>query len=126
MLPSNTTKRLISTLSLGWLIFGGLGLGLRYAVLVPNVTVIIDQSYCPPDQWKTAVVEPYAALFKKSQARRQIISQVVVVTNIDHTPLTRIPSPDELGQPFGQPLASETLVILETQFPETVVLRCNV
>ncbi|MEM6253468.1 MAG: hypothetical protein AAF821_11150 [Cyanobacteria bacterium P01_D01_bin.156] len=125
MAPQNPTKRLISTLGLGWLAFGGLGLGLRYAVQVPEVTVIIDQSYCPPAQWQTAVVQPYAELHQKSQANQRKISQVVVVTDIDQTILTTIPTPAELGNPFGQAPSTETLTELQQQFSETVLLKCE-
>lgn len=125
MSSTNPTERLISTLGIGWLAFGGLGVGLRYAVPVPEVTVIIDQSYCPPDQWQAAVVHPYGALYKKNTARQQTIRQVVVVTNIEHTSLVTIPPPDELGQPFGQVPSPETITSLQQQFSKTVLLRCN-
>ncbi|MEM8614102.1 MAG: hypothetical protein AAGF93_18915 [Cyanobacteria bacterium P01_H01_bin.105] len=125
MAPQNPTKRLISTLGLGWLAFGGLGLGLRYALQVPEITVIIDQSYCPPAQWQTAVVQPYNALYEKSQANQHKIGQVVVVTDIEQTTLATIPAPDELGQPFGQTPSPETLTDLQQQFPDAVVLKCE-
>ncbi|NEP62479.1 MAG: hypothetical protein F6K31_37050 [Symploca sp. SIO2G7] len=125
MAPQNPTKRLISTLGLGWLAFGGLGLGLRYAVQGPEVTVIIDQSYCPPTQWRTAVVQPYAELHQKSQANQRKIARVIVVTDIDQTTLATIPTPDELGNPFGQAPSSDTLTELQQQFSEAVVLKCG-
>ncbi|MGD1857795.1 MAG: hypothetical protein ACFB2W_26465 [Leptolyngbyaceae cyanobacterium] len=125
MTPQHPTKRLLSTLGMGWLAFGGLGLGLRYAVQVPEVTVIIDQSYCPPAQWQTAVVQPYSDLYAKSQSNQRQITQVVVVTGIDQTTLATIPTPDELGQPFGQAPNPETLTQLQQQFSDTVVLKCQ-
>ncbi len=125
MSPLNPTKRLLSTLGLGWLAFGGLGLGLRYAVQVPEVTVIIDQSYCPPAQWQTSVVQPYDDLYQKSQANQRKISQVVVVTGIDQTILAAIPTPDNLGKPFGQAPSPETLAELQQQFSKPVVLTCE-
>lgn len=125
MAPHNPTKRLLSTLGLGWLAFAGLGLGLRYAVQVPTITVIIDQSYCPPARWQTAVVQPYSDLYNKSQTNQRQIAQVVVVTDIDQTTLTTIPTPDELGNPFGQAPSPETLTKLQQQFSETVVLKCG-
>lgn len=125
MAPQNPTKRLLSTLGLGWLAFGGLGFGLRYAVQVPQVTVIIDQSYCPPVQWETAVVQPYSDLYEKSQANQRKIDQVVVVTDIDQTTLATIPAPEELGNPFGQAPSPETLTELQQQFSDTVVLKCE-
>ena len=125
MTPQHPTKRLLSTLGMGWLAFGGLGLGLRYAVQVPEVTVIIDQSYCPPAQWQTAVVQPYSDLYAKSQSNQRQITQVVVVTGIDQTTLATIPTPDELGQPFGQAPNPEALTQLQQQFSDTVVLKCQ-
>ena len=125
MAPKNPTKRLISTLGLGWLAFTGLGLGIRYAIQVPEVTVIIDQSYCPPAQWQIAVIEPYTDLYQKSQANQRKIAQIIVVTDIDQTTLTTIPNPDELGNPFGQAPSPETLTDLQQQFSETVVLKCR-
>ncbi|EKV02961.1 hypothetical protein Lepto7375DRAFT_5230 [Leptolyngbya sp. PCC 7375] len=125
MAPQNPTKRLLITLGLGWLAFGGLGLGLRYGVQVPEVTVIIDQSYCPPAQWQTAVVKPYSDLYDKSQANQRKIAQVVVVTDIEQTTLATIPTPDDLGKPFGQAPSPETLTTLQQQFSETVVLKCG-
>ncbi len=125
MAPQNPTKRLISTLGLGWLAFAGLGLGLRYAVQVPEVTVIIDQSYCPPAQWQAAVIQPYTDLHQQSQANQRKIVQVVVVTGIDQTTLTTVPTPDELGNPFGQAPSPETLAELQQQFSEAVLLKCE-
>ena len=125
MAPPNPTKRLLSTLSLGWLAFGGLGLGLHYGVQVPEVTVIIDQSYCPPTQWQSSVVQPYSDLYQKSQANQRKIAQVVVVTDIDQTTLATIPTPDGLGNPFGQAPSPEALTQLQQQFSETVILTCG-
>ncbi|MBT9315761.1 hypothetical protein [Leptothoe spongobia] len=125
MAPRNPTTRLLTTLGLGWLAFGGLGLGLRYAVQVPQVTVIIDQSYCPPVQWKISVLQPYRDLYEKSQANQRKIAQVVVVTGIDQTTLAKTPAPDELSKPFGQAPSPETLTALQQQFEETVVLKCG-
>ena len=125
MAAFHPTKRLIATLGLGWLAFAGLGLGLRYAVRVPEVTVIIDQSYCPPAQWQASVVQPYSELYQKDQANQRKIAQVVVVTDIDQTALATIPSPDELGNPFGQAPSPEILTELQQQFSEAVVLKCG-
>lgn len=125
MAPQSPTKRLISTLGLGWLAFAGLGLGLRYAVQVPEVTVIIDQSYCPPEQWQAAVVEPYTDLYQQGQANQRKIVQVVVVTGIDQTTLTVVPAPAELGNPFGQAPSAEALTELQQQFSESVLLKCG-
>ena len=125
MAPNNPTKRLISTLGLGWLAFGGIGLGLRYGIQVSEVTIIVDQSYCPPVQWQTSVIQPYTDLYQKSQANQRKIVQVIVVTDIDQTTLTTIPKPDDLGNPLGQVPSPETLTELQKQFPETVVLKCE-
>lgn len=124
MAPNHPTNRLWKTLGWGWLSFALLGLGLRYGIQGPDVTVIIDQSYCPSDHWQSFVVHPYKALYQKHQTNQLSIAQIVIVTNMGQSILSDIPSPDQLGRPFGQPSSPATLIAVQQKFLETRVLQC--
>lgn len=125
MHSGHPTRRLLQTLGLGWLAFAGVGWALQAAPPGRSVTVIINQSYCPPAQWQQQVVEPYRALHGQAESRQLTIDQVVVVTDIDHITLPTIPTPEDLGNPFGQAPDPARIVALQQQVAEAVVLQCT-
>ncbi|MBE7385911.1 MAG: hypothetical protein F6J95_031550 [Leptolyngbya sp. SIO1E4] len=126
MYTQNPTRRLIRTLGLGWLAFAGVGLLLHFVIRIPAITVIIDRSYCPPDQWQQQVVQPYRDLYQQAHSKQLQITQVVVMTDIDQTPLPTVPAPEALGNPFGQAPDFGTVAAVAQQFPDAVFLRCKV
>ena len=126
MLKLQPTQRLIQTLGLGSLAFLGIGFVLRYVVQQPEVTVVIDRSYCPPNQWQERVVTPYADLYQQSQANQLQIKQVVIVTDIDQIILPDIPAPEALGNPFGQVPEPETIEVIQETFPGSIFFRCEI
>jgi carbonic anhydrase len=125
MSPQTPTRRLLRTLGLGWLGFLGVGMALRYAVSVTEVVVVIDHSYCPAAQWQQQVVQPYTDLYAQSQQNQLQITQVIYVTNLDQVTLPSPPTPEALGNPFGNAPAPEDMAALQEQFPEAVFLGCS-
>lgn len=119
-------QRLFIILSLGWLGFIGLGLGLRQWLSGPAVTVIIDRSYCAPDQWQ-AQADRYAALYEQQAQQRLTIRQVIYVSDLGQDVDTAIPSPDQVRtlNTFGRFNADQMNQAI-TEQPEAEVLSCYV
>lgn len=119
-------QRLFIILSLGWLGFIGLGLGLRQWLSGPAVTVIIDRSYCAPDQWQ-AQADRYAALYDQQTQQRLTISQVIYVSDLGQEVADRVPSPEQVRalNTFGRFNADQMNQAI-TEQPKAEVLSCHV
>ncbi|MFH7245212.1 MAG: hypothetical protein ACHWZW_20435 [Spirulina sp.] len=121
----NPNLRLLITLGLGWLAFLGLGLGLRQGFARSTVTVIIDRSYCAPDQWQPIAAD-YAALYEQHRQGRLRIDQVIYVSDLGPVVADTIPTPEEVSalSTFGRFSAAQMEQTLQAQ-PSAEVFSCN-
>ncbi len=74
--------RLIGIVLIGW---SGLlisGLVLTYVLVTPSMTLIIDRSYCPLDQWQTQVVIPYGDLYRKYEDKQLKIESITLFSDL--------------------------------------------
>lgn len=122
----NPTQRLIYTLSLGWLTFAALGLGLRQLLASPRVTVVIDRSYCAPAQWQQRVSDRYADLYEQQQQRQITIDQVIYVSDLGQEVAPTVPSPQEVERlsTYGRRNA-EQMQQATADNPDATVLACG-
>ena len=121
----NPTTRLLLTLGLGWLAFVGLGLALRQGIGRPAVIVVIDRSYCDPDQWQPIAAD-YATLYEQHRQGRLRIEQVVYVSDLGAVAAEAIPTPAEINtlSTFGRFNAAQMEQMLQAA-PEAQVFSCH-
>ncbi|BAU67516.1 hypothetical protein STA3757_49380 (plasmid) [Stanieria sp. NIES-3757] len=102
---------------LTWLLFNWL--------IVPQVTVIIDRSYCQPQQWQEQVVKAYERLYNQHPSRLKI-ERVVSFSDWGIESFPQIPSPHKIETlaTFGrqnQQLRQQ----LEAKYDSFQILSCN-
>lgn len=93
----NPNRRLLITILAGWASFAGLGLMLRQGLTVPEVTVIIDRSYCEPAQWQT-VADRYQVLYEQHQKKQLEIGSVILFSDLGEETLVPPPEPKTVRQ----------------------------
>lgn len=118
-------RRLLQILGLGWLAFIGTGWGLRQTIQGPSTVVVIDRSYCAPDQWQQ-VADAYSDLYDQAQNRQLQIKQVILLNDLGEEVRQSPPAPTEIQSLNTFGLADPARVQeLAEQFPSTKVLTCQ-
>ncbi|HEY9736130.1 MAG TPA: hypothetical protein V6D06_07600 [Trichocoleus sp.] len=118
-------KRLVRILGLGWLAFIGLGFGLRQGLQGPTTVVVIDRSYCEPNQWQQ-VAQSYSDLYDQAQARQLRIEQVILLNDLGEEVLETPPDPAEVKalSTYGRSNPAR-LQAISQQFSKATVLTCS-
>lgn len=117
-------QRLLRILGLGWLAFIGVGLGLRQGLQGPATVVVIDRSYCEPNQWQQ-VAQSYADLYDQSENRQLRIEQVILLNDLGEEVLDTPPDPDAIQalSTFGRSNPAR-LQTISQKFPKATILTC--
>ena len=115
--------RLITIVLTGWISL--LVSGLVLVLATPSITVIIDRSYCPSDQWQTQVVIPYRDLYQKHQDKRLKIESITLLSDLGQESSKTIPTPEEIAilNTYGK-LSSDRQKSLEKLSQKAKLLRC--
>lgn len=124
-MKSVLNRRLISIVLTGWTGFLISGLVLTYVLATPSITVIIDRSYCPSDQWQTQVVIPYRDLYQKYENKQLKIESVTLFSDLGQESSKKIPTPEEIAllNTYGQ-LSGDRQKSLEKLSQTGKVLWC--
>lgn len=121
----NLNQRLIFTLIWGWLAFLVSGLTIQFMVTSPSVIILIDRSYCPPNQWQN-LVNNYQELYEKNQLKSLQIEKVIVFSDLGEEVLTTPPEPQKIKElsRYGRsnPQRWEQM---KTLYPQATVLVCR-
>ncbi|EFA73435.1 hypothetical protein CRD_00535 [Raphidiopsis brookii D9] len=118
--------RLIGIVLIGW---SGLlisGLVLTYVLVIPSMTLIIDRSYCPLDQWQTQVVIPYGDLYRKYEDKQLKIESITLFSDLGQESSEKIPTPQEIAKlnTYGK-LSSNRQKSLEKLSQTSKILGCQ-
>ncbi len=117
-------RYLLTILGLGWLSFMIAGLVLNQVLAVPNFVLLIERSYCPPQQWQQ-VVEEYIDLYRQHQQHLVKIEFVVLFNDLGEEVLTTVPTPEELrGQGTYGRSSPEREAELRKAYDQVKVIRC--
>lgn len=123
----NLTYRLFFTLGCGGLAFGLAGAAVSALFPIPKQTILLDRSYCPPEQWQV-VAREYARLHSQHRRKVVMITEVVTFSNLGSQPLPELPTPLEVEQmrTFGRAANAEREQ-LEQQYGDvtSVLLSCQ-
>ena len=84
--------RLLKTLGFSWLAFLITGLLISWFFALPTITLLIDRSYCPPNQWQE-VSQTYTDLYHQHQRRQLHLKTVILFSNLGQEVFTSPPIP---------------------------------
>ena len=90
-------RRLITIVGIGWLSFLITGLIVVNVFATSEITLLIDRSYCPPNQWQK-VVETYGNFYKRNQEKQIKINSVILFSDLGEETLNPLPTPEEISQ----------------------------
>jgi hypothetical protein len=118
-------RKLLTTLGLGWLGFGIVGGAIAFALPPTQITVLIDRSFCPQDQWQ-ALARSYDEIYQQHQNRDLQIKQVITFSDIGQEVLSTIPSPDAVRSlnTYGRSNQERQKQLLST-YPQAKLLSCQ-
>ncbi|BBC26843.1 hypothetical protein [Pseudanabaena sp. ABRG5-3] len=118
-------RKLLTTLGLGWLGFGIVGGAIAFALPPSQITVLIDRSFCPQDQWQ-AIARSYDEIYQQHQNRDLQIKQVITFSDIGQEILSTIPAPDAVRSlnTYGRS-NQERLKQLQSTYPQAKLLSCQ-
>lgn len=117
--------KLIKVLGLGWLAMAIAGFAIQLLVPMPTLAVLVDRSYCPPEQWGQ-LVQQYDDLYRQHQQGQIKIEQVIAFSDLGQETLSPLPTPaavQELSR-YGRP-SMERRSQLTQQYPNAPLLGCS-
>jgi hypothetical protein len=86
--------------------------------------VIIDRSYCAPQNWMQ-VSQKYETFYQRHRQGQQVIIQVMLIHDLGTEVLPNIPTPETISHlsTYGRPdLSLRTQV--QNQYPQAQLLFC--
>ncbi len=117
-------RYLLIILGLGWLSFLIVGILFNQVFAAPDFVLLIDRSYCPPQQWQQ-VVQKYSNLHQQHQQNLLQIKSVILFNDLGQEVLTNIPTPDKIGDldTYGRS-NPEKETELRKAYDQVKVIRC--
>jgi hypothetical protein len=117
-------RSLVRIVGLGWLAFAIATITIRVVFAAPDVTLLIDRSYCEPAQWQL-VVDQYADFYQQHQRGQINLETVILFSDLGEETADPLPSPTELQnlQTYGKS-SPDRQAALEAQFPNARLLQC--
>ncbi|ACK70261.1 hypothetical protein PCC7424_1829 [Gloeothece citriformis PCC 7424] len=114
----------VTILGLGWLSFVIFGLIIQTFLAAPNVVLLVERSYCPPQQWQK-MVEVYANSYQQHQQQHLKIEKVILFSDLGEEIFKTLPTPDELlaVKTYGRS-SSQRQKQLKNNYPKSQILKC--
>ncbi len=118
-------RSLLQILGLGWLCFLVAGLVISLVFGIPKLVVLVDRSYCPPDQWQQ-VTQTYEALYQQHQQQHLNLQTVILFSNLGHEVFSPPPAPATIQNlsTYGRP-DSQRQAELQKTYPKARLLSCH-
>lgn len=120
----NLNTRLLKTIGFSWLAFLITGLLISWFFAIPTITVLIDRSYCPPNQWQQ-VSQTYTDLYRQHQ-RRQLYLHVILFSHLGQETFASPPMPAVIQtlSTYGHS-DRQRQAELQKAYPKTQLLDCR-
>ena len=116
---------LLKPIALTWLALLTVGLFIKLLLPPPEITLLIDRSYCPSSDWQQ-VSQTYDRLYHQHQRQQIQLEAVVLFSSLDQVVLEQVPLPGAIARldTYGQfdPQRQSTL---QKTYPNTALLSCH-
>jgi len=124
MESNRLNKALIKIVGLGWAAFAIAAIAIRTVFAAPDVVLLVDRSYCEPEQWAT-VADAYQDLYRQDE-RGQINLEAVILFSALGEESTEPPTPEAFRdlQTYGK-ASPDRQSALEGQYPDARLLQCR-
>ncbi|MFM7363357.1 MAG: hypothetical protein ACKO11_02390 [Cuspidothrix sp.] len=111
-------RSLFRILAWGWGLF--LVAGVAISQIFPGVTLLIDKSYCPPEQWQK-VAQIYAQKYENSR-----LHTVILFDDLSQEKFSSPPKPSLISQvsTYGRPNLKRQSQLQKT-YPKAQLLSCR-
>jgi hypothetical protein len=121
----NLNTPLFKALGLSWLTFLITGLLISWLFAIPTLTVLIDRSYCPSNQWQQ-VSQTYTDLYYQHQRHQLRLQAVVLFSNLGQEVFSSPPQPETIQaiSTYGHPDLHRQAELQKT-YPKTQLLGCH-
>jgi hypothetical protein len=86
--------QLLQVLGITWLAFLISGLVISVVFTAPQITLLIDRSYCPPNQWQSVAAQ-YEQIYQQHDEIR--LKAVVLFSDLGEEVRSRPPTPSEIA-----------------------------
>ncbi|MEL7036985.1 MAG: hypothetical protein AAFO04_15380 [Cyanobacteria bacterium J06592_8] len=114
--------KLLGLTGVGFLI-ANFAIGLFFPI--PEVAVLVDRSFCPPEQWQN-LSQTYGKLYRQNQQKQILLNPVILFSDLGEEVLKSPLEPQEFRtlKTFGRS-NDERLSQLKTQYTHAEVLNCS-
>jgi hypothetical protein len=111
-------RSLLTILAWGWGLF--LVAGVANTQIYPRSILLIDKSYCPPEQWQK-VAQTYAQKYQNDQ-----LHTVILFDDLSQEKLSPPPEPSVISQlsTYGRPNFKRQSQLKQT-YPKAQLLTCQ-
>jgi hypothetical protein len=116
-------RQLFQVLGITWFAFLVSGLIISIGFAVPQITLLIDRSYCPPSQWQ-GVVAQYEQIYQQHDQVK--LKAVVLFSDLGEEVRSQPPSPSEIAalSTYGQ-MNSARRQRLQQDYANSKILGCQ-
>lgn len=121
---TSLNRKFFRTLGLSWFSFSLVGAAIAFGFPPPQITVLVERSYCAPNQWQQ-VAQTYADLYRQHQNRAIQIKSVVLFSDLGQEVLAVPPDPQALRSinTYGRTNLQKQQQ-LSTTYPQSRLLTC--
>ncbi|NER81028.1 MAG: hypothetical protein F6K42_15965 [Leptolyngbya sp. SIO1D8] len=118
-------RALIQIVGLGWLAFAISALVIRTVFAAPDMTLLVDRSYCEPTQWAT-VADEYEKLYQQSQQGDLHLKEVIFFSDLGEEKVDTPPTPTTFRalKTYGKS-SQDRQAALEATYPKARILQCQ-
>ena len=124
MNPNHLNRTLLRTVGAGWAAFAIAAFAIRTVFAAPNVTLLVDRSYCEPAQWQV-VTEQYTDLYQQHQRGSITISATMFFSDLGEESSDQVLAPEAFQDltTYGRP-SPDRQAALEAAHPQARLLSC--
>lgn len=115
MNSNRLTRSLLTIVGVGW---GALAIAatlLKTVLATPDVTLLVDRSYCEPDKW-AAIATDYDQLYQQHRRGQVNLKAVILFSDLGEETLETPPSPADFAalSTYGRPARDRQAALLST------------
>ena len=118
-------RALLRIVSLGWVGFVVVAIAIRTVFAAPEMTLLVDRSYCEPAQW-AGVSDRYEQLYQQNQRGEIVLKSVIFFSDLGEETSETPPEPGTFRnlKTYGKP-SPERRTALASTYPDATVLSCT-